>query len=284
MSSGGRWLAVRGGALGDFVLTVPALDALSRHADHLTLAAEPRFAALLADRIDGVQDLHSPRALWLFNERPAPAPFDAAVAWTPGVAARLTALGVPRVYSAAPRPRSGASAARHVWRPVSEALGLGADPPPPRLSPSPHAQRVVHALLGDQGPGIVLAPGASAPEKRWSHFGALAELLVAQGRPVWWAPGRDEASLGRSLPGRVLPVLGLDDLLALATRCRCWVGNDTGTTHLARAAGAPVVAFFGPTDPETWGPPGARILSMEASPRTALREVDCAVLALVNKR
>lgn len=273
---------MRGGALGDFVLTVPALRALARNAAHLTLVAEPRFAALVPGVADRIEDLHSPTSLWLFTERPAPRGFDAAVAWTPGVGERLLALGVAKVHHTAPRPPPGASAAHHLWKPVAEALGLDEPPPPPRLESTLQAQATVDRLVGPD-PGVILAPGAAASAKRWDRFGELAALLVEQGTPVWWAPGRDEAVLSSRLPGRQLPVLGLGTLVALAARCRCWVGNDTGTTHLARAAGAPVVVFFGPTDPRTWCPPGARVLPLEASPKTALREVDCAVVAPVNK-
>jgi ADP-heptose:LPS heptosyltransferase len=34
----------------------------------------------------------------------------------------------------------------------------------------------------------------------------------------------------------------------LAKRARIYVGGDTGPTHLAIAAGAPIVGIFGPTD------------------------------------
>ena len=34
------------------------------------------------------------------------------------------------------------------------------------------------------------------------------------------------------------------------------IGNDSGMTHLAAAAGTPAIALFGPTDPAVWGPRG----------------------------
>ncbi len=37
------------------------------------------------------------------------------------------------------------------------------------------------------------------------------------------------------------------------------MGNDSGVTHLAAAAGAPTLALFGPTDPATWAPLGPRV-------------------------
>jgi heptosyltransferase III len=40
---------------------------------------------------------------------------------------------------------------------------------------------------------------------------------------------------------------------------RAYIGNDAGITHLAAAAGAPVVAIFGPTDPVLWAPRGPRV-------------------------
>ena len=41
---------------------------------------------------------------------------------------------------------------------------------------------------------------------------------------------------------------------ALLQRCALFVGNDTGPMHLAVAVGTPVVAVFGPSQPEVYGP------------------------------
>jgi ADP-heptose:LPS heptosyltransferase len=54
----------------------------------------------------------------------------------------------------------------------------------------------------------------------------------------------------------------MGDLYELACwirSARVYVGNDSGITHLAAAAGAPVVAIFGPTDPAVWAPRGDRV-------------------------
>src|SRR5674476_1158977 len=58
------------------------------------------------------------------------------------------------------------------------------------------------------------------------------------------------------LPGAVR----IDDLYELAcwlAKARVFIGNDSGITHLAAAVGTPVLALFGPTDPEVWAPPDA---------------------------
>ena len=48
--------------------------------------------------------------------------------------------------------------------------------------------------------------------------------------------------------------LSLDELAALARRAAAYVGNDSGPSHLAEAAGANVVILFGPSDPIVYGP------------------------------
>ncbi len=50
--------------------------------------------------------------------------------------------------------------------------------------------------------------------------------------------------------------LSYAELAALDARATLYLGNDAGTTHLAAACGAPVVAVFGPTDPAQYGPLG----------------------------
>jgi len=56
--------------------------------------------------------------------------------------------------------------------------------------------------------------------------------------------------------------LPLPLLAAILSRCRLYVGNDSGVTHLAAAVGVPTVAIFGPTDPDVWAPrgPGVRVV------------------------
>ncbi|MBS1841725.1 MAG: lipopolysaccharide heptosyltransferase II [Acidobacteria bacterium] len=40
------------------------------------------------------------------------------------------------------------------------------------------------------------------------------------------------------------------DLPAMLSRCNLFIGNDSGAMHVAGAAGLPIVAIFGPTDPQ----------------------------------
>lgn len=247
-----RWLVVRGGALGDFLLTLPALERARARASRITLVATPRYARLRPDLYDDLLDLRCPEALWLFGAGSPPERPDQALVYTPGVAEVLRDLGVPVVLSATPRPPPGTHAIEHLLSPLG-----GGGPALPRIPARPWL-----APLPGPRP-VVLAPGAASPDKVWGGYGAVAALLEKAGCPYVWAPGRDEPwSVGRGL---VLPDLELPALASLADAAGAWLGNDTGTTHLAAAAGAPVLAMFGPTDPACWGPRPGRVAAFDAS-------------------
>jgi ADP-heptose:LPS heptosyltransferase len=81
----------------------------------------------------------------------------------------------------------------------------------------------------------------------------------------------------RTAPG--VPIVSQPDLVGLAallTTAGAYVGNDSGVTHLAAAVGAPVVALFGPTDVDVWGPRGRNVSIIRAAKRTtqSLAEVE----------
>jgi len=261
VSLGGHWLVVRGGALGDWILTLPALTAIRRHADRVTLITKPRHAALRPDLFDELHDITSLSTMWLYGTGAAPtASFDHAFCVTPGVAPHVAALGVPDVRSVEPRPADGVHASTH----LSSGLDDLGPMPNPSLTPTPEALAHVDAALPHPCP-VVLAPGAASASKQWGGMPEVAAMLVERGLPVVWAPGKDEPPF--DVPaGHILPTWDLPELVALAHRCRVWIGNDTGTSHLAAAAGARTLAMFGPTDPACWSPTGAMALPFGSAP------------------
>jgi heptosyltransferase-1 len=145
------------------------------------------------------------------------------------------------------------------------ALGLGAAPARPVLAP-PDAPPSF--WQNAPRPRVVLHPGTSAfaAFKRWpaAKFTALGERLRARGIPpvVSFGPGEEDLAQAiagpsglRLLDGRALGLRGLGAVFAEADVV---VAADTGPLHIAAAAGAAVVALFGPKDVALYGPRAAR--------------------------
>ncbi len=122
------------------------------------------------------------------------------------------------------------------------------------------------------GDYVLLNPGGGWPTKLWSpeRFGRLAdELWTHHGllSLVTYGPGEAELSqavLRATQTGKASAVsLSLKGFYELARNARAYVGGDTGPTHLAIAAGTPVVGLFGPTEWWRNGSPRAADICVE---------------------
>ena len=120
-----------------------------------------------------------------------------------------------------------------------------------------HETEAIEASAGTGGRYAILNPGGGWPTKLWSaeRFGALAdELWSSFGLQsiVTYGPGEQELAAGVVRAGRAgrarASALSLKGFYALARGASVYVGGDTGPTHLAVAAQAPVVGLFGPTE------------------------------------
>lgn len=146
-------------------------------------------------------------------------------------------------------------------------LGIPVEAPRFELPQNPEAEAWAEERLAKlSAPPILINLGASKPENRWSpnRFGELArKLRQADVAPVILVGGPDDRpagvramSMARAQHG-VESVVGetdLHQLAALQRRCALFVSCDTGPMHLAAAAGARVLALFGPADPAVTGP------------------------------
>ena len=123
---------------------------------------------------------------------------------------------------------------------------------------SPAHEQEADALVQNLGQEFaILNPGGGWPTKLWdaARFGALADALWTNyglRAAVTYGPGERELAERVRESARscaAVPVnSSLKGFVALARRARLYVGGDTGPTHLAVAAGAPVVGLFGPTE------------------------------------
>ena len=149
-------------------------------------------------------------------------------------------------------------------------LGFEVDPIPPLQVPVENAALgEIRTLLSRRAVGegfILIHPGAAFDTKRWepARFAEVSELLAEEGLPIVFTAGPGEESLLEHLgkttqaPVHVLGPFPLDRFIALASLCRLYLGNDTGTTHIAAALGKPLVVIFGSSDSPVWSPWGTR--------------------------
>ncbi len=129
----------------------------------------------------------------------------------------------------------------------------------------------VKAVLADlQTPFLVIHPGGGRnpgmvmDAKRWpaEHFAALAERLSRKyGAGVVIIGGAGDKALVDAVASRLqvphkalIGQLSFGQIAALAQMSMLYVGNDTGMTHLAAAAGAHTVMILGPSDPIRYAP------------------------------
>lgn len=118
----------------------------------------------------------------------------------------------------------------------------------------------------------ILNPAGGWTTKLWEaeRFGALADRLWAENgliSVITTAPHERElaekAARG-SKSGKIFAAQpSLKGFYELAKRAAVYVGGDTGPTHLAVAAGAPVVGLFGPTEWWRNGSPRAADICVE---------------------
>lgn len=125
-------------------------------------------------------------------------------------------------------------------------------------------------------PPVALHPGVGSAHRRWptASFARLMASLVRQHYPILLLAGPSEGTLLAELlvetkgyipnlsQSGMLTILKKAPLLAVAQRlkqCGCFVGHDTGTSHLAGLLRIPTLALFGDTYPALWRPLGPTV-------------------------
>ena len=131
---------------------------------------------------------------------------------------------------------------------------------------------------------ILLHPGAGSIRKRWpvSNFIQVEAALKADGLKPEFVLGPAEESLADDLqcPERLVHVLDdLPGLVALLKSAGGYIGNDSGASHLAAYLGLPTTVIFGPADPKRWAPVGRAVQivrpSLQCSPCFETEQANC---------
>jgi heptosyltransferase-3 len=276
-----RILVIRGGAIGDFILTLPALKALreARPQAHIEILGYKHIAVLAEERFYA-QAVHSieygPLARFFARNSELPAEladyfasFDLIVSYLYDpdriFETNLRRCGVQNLICGAARIVENAGHATRQLAPPIEQLGINVVDFAERIFPSIEDREFSREFLVSVPPPIIaIHPGSGSHEKNWplenwiglfsqgSRFADLERLVVISGEA-------DEAQtdqLEREWKNRDVRFarnLPLPHLAAVLERS-IFIGHDSGISHLAAAAGANCILLFGPTDPDIWAP------------------------------
>lgn len=267
-------LVIRGGAIGDFILTLPVYAALRAQfpSTRLELMGYPHIAQLAraGNLVDAVHSIDA-RPLAGFFARggtldPKLQEFFASFAiiisylYDPdGIFQENVARATKAQFIAAPhRPdeRAGIHATQAFLQPLTRLAIFDTDPVPClKVQNTPRRE---HQLA--------LHPGSGSEMKNWpeNHWRILIQRLA--GETAWKLllvggeaeEGRLER-LAAAAPCEVARSLPLTELAVRLGNCAAFIGHDSGISHLAAAVGVSSIVLWGHTAEAIWRPLGPNV-------------------------
>ncbi|HHY86094.1 MAG TPA: glycosyltransferase family 9 protein [Verrucomicrobia bacterium] len=281
----GRILVIRGGAIGDFILTLPAIAALRKQFPdvHLEVLGYPHIVqlAIAGNLVDRVRSIDARPLAGFFARNGELAPeltgyfsefhlivsylFDPDKIFRTNIARCSKAQFIAGPHRPDESEELHASAA--YLKPLERLAIFDADPFP-RLR--------VQGRLTMNGPCLALHPGSGSERKNWpeANWAEFIEHLVGRtALNILLVGGEAEGDRLRRLaatipPDRVLLAqsLPLVEVAGLLASCSGFVGHDSGISHIAGALGVPALVLWGDTAEHVWRPPQEQVRILR-SPR-----------------
>jgi heptosyltransferase III len=303
-----RILFIRGGALGDFIVTLPTLRLLREKwpGAHIELLGHPRLAEIALHRhyLNAVRSVnHGPLSAF-FMPRAVLDPawmdyigdFDLVLSYfydPDGLfLANLKRCEPGEILTHSPRvPDSFDRPAAHYFAGMVKPLGLDLrEDASSEVFPLPGDFDAARAFLAGLKPKthlVAIHPGSGGEAKNWP-LASWAELgrRLAEAKPevtLLVVEGEADAEQAqflseawKDLPLLRARLLPLPILAAVLRESALFLGHDSGITHLAAAArrDLPVTALFGPTAPRIWAPPRSGVHVLRGAPTLKELSVD----------
>jgi ADP-heptose:LPS heptosyltransferase len=277
-----RILVIRGGAIGDFILTLPALKALREaYLDaHIEILGYKHIAALAENRLYA-QAVHSieygPLSSFFAKNSELSAElasyfasFDLIISYLYDPArifeSNLRRCGVENLLCGPARiVEENGHAAKQLARPIED-LGIRVADLTERIFLSKDDRQFAEEFLRNLSrPIVAIHPGSGSKKKNWP----LQNWIALSSREHWHVEKRPslvvvsgEADKAQTALlectwknqdvrfAKNLPLLHLAAILEHSI----FIGHDSGISHLAAATEANCILLFGPTDPNVWAP------------------------------
>ncbi len=283
----GKLLFIRGGAVGDFILTMPAIKLVRDHFPDLEveILGYPSITSLavmagLVDRTSSIEHstlapFFAPRAQLDPKTCQYFAEFDVVVSYLYDpdgyFSGNLERAGVQTLISGPFRmdESPGVLSAAHQLATPLERLALFLEEPFIEVSYGP--------VESFPAKTVALHPGSGSPSKNWSFEGwaQLAYKIVEEVPEVSFLIISGEAEHEtindflkmldeKNVSYRQAHHLPLPEVGRLIQGCSLFLGHDSGISHLAASTGVNGLVLFGPTKPEIWAPQHPAFRSIQA--------------------
>jgi heptosyltransferase-2 len=268
------------GALGDFLTVLPVMQAWRRihPGEKIILLGKPAYGTIARGSgwVDEIRDAESASNAWLFsretaipeNARSLYAEITSAVLFAAPdspITHRLSQAGIQNIFSQPPFPDRRIPAVEYHLS-IAPGLSPGIGHVGPAVQADPAVKNDALRLLEGIRTYVVIHPGSGSKIKNWpfEKFALIAEKCRGRGLDVLWIYGEAENGLPEPAGVRVVRNAPLTVLVHLLKMSRGYMGNDSGISHLAAAAGCRCVVLFGPSDDVVWGPRGAQVTIVKA--------------------
>ncbi len=274
-------LVIRGGALGDFLLTLPTLCALRENhpKTHLEILGSPGIVSLGAScgPADAVRSIEYGPLAGFFAQGADLNPeltdyfasFDVIISYLYDpdeiFLDNLRSVGVKSLLQGPHRPTTGSHAIDQLAAPLA------------RLEiPLKHrAVKLTPPAVPKSTSFFAIHPGSGSTQKNWpaACWLELIKTLLAD------APTHGAVIIGGEADVREMRILSeiasdarvelweglpLSELASQLAGADFYLGHDTGVSHLASVLGIPSLLLFGPTDPGIWAPPHEQVKVLRA--------------------
>lgn len=266
-----RIIAIRGGGLGDIILTIPSFLALKKFSREFYLSVPSQWISLFEGFSDVIPlEGRLISSIWKGGDEFLDflGRFDIAVTWhwdKEGVFIKNLSKVAGKVVAGKIKP-GNAHQSINLFSPLLQINQKIKFPDVIRLPNLPYWK-----------PGgkkeIVIHPGSGSIKKVWpiENFLFLIERLLSENQEVkvilGESEGRKEFSVFSNLNGvDVKRNLSLKEVINELLKGILYIGNDSGISHLSALLGVPTIVIFRETDPEIWAPMGERVYVISTYP------------------
>ncbi len=282
-----RVLVIRGGAIGDFVLTLPAIRLIQDSIEGAHIAVMGNHGIVELAQVSGhaheVRHLDSPALAKMFARNPA---LDEELcAWLRSFNLVVSYLFDPDGYFRSNMERAGVRTfldAPHRVQDAGPHAQFQLSKPLEKLAMwlEPDAAPVIHVPeFAPRAENLTIAvhPGSGSLKKNWpvEHWCRVGQALTSAFPGAHLVLVTGEAERERGVVDAILPcwnglpyqhwdALPLTELARRFPACTHFLGHDSGITHLAAACGLRCHALFGPTNPAVWAPRNVNVSVYQA--------------------